>query len=207
MPTGNTPRGSYRNGRATRQQLVNEAVRVFGSSGYNGGSLRQIAERVGVSPGTLNRHFSSKEELLRAVLDQWNDDVERAVGAAPLEGIADLHSLRASMAYHEEHRHLLALFLLTATESGAGEHPARPFMRSRYETLSARFEASLQRAVELGEISPMDDASIAFEARAIIAFVDGIEIQFLLDANLSLIDAFDAYWERCLARWGAHPAG
>jgi hypothetical protein len=107
------------------------------------------------------------------------------------------------MLYHEEHPHLLGLFLLTATESGASDHPGREFMHSRYADLVARYEESLRRAIALHEIAPMDENSIAFEARSIIAFVDGIEIQYLLDVTFDLVGAFDAYWERCLARWGA----
>ncbi|WP_162801457.1 TetR/AcrR family transcriptional regulator [Brachybacterium saurashtrense] len=182
---------------------MDEAVRVFGSSGYNGGSLRSIAERVGVSPGTINRHFASKEDLLNAVLERWSEDVATAIDESSQVGISVLHALRAGMAYHEEHPHLLSLFLLTATEAGAGDHPGRPFMRTRYSDLLGRYEESLRRAVQDGEIAPLDEASIAFEARAIVAFADGIEIQYLLAPDFSLVGAFDDYWERCLQRWGA----
>lgn len=176
---------------------------MFGSSGYNGGSLRQIAERVGVSPGTINRHFSSKEDLLRAVLDRWEAEVSERLEGRGLGGLSELHKLREGMQYHEEHPHLLGLFLLTVTESGAAEHPARSFMHSRYSDLLEHYRRNLRLAVENGEVEPMDDRSIDFEARSLIAFMDGIEIQYLLEPDFSLVEAFDEYWERSLRRWGA----
>ena len=64
-------RGPYRNGIRRRQQIVETASNVFAEFGYSGGSIRTIAERVGISPATLIQHFGSKEGLLQAVLEDW----------------------------------------------------------------------------------------------------------------------------------------
>ena len=40
--------------------------------GYAGGSVRTIANRIGVSPAALLQHFGSKEGLLMAVLEDWD---------------------------------------------------------------------------------------------------------------------------------------
>ena len=51
-----------------RAEILAEAVRVFAESGYRGGSLKEIADRVGLSQAGLLHHFSSKEELLAEVI-------------------------------------------------------------------------------------------------------------------------------------------
>ena len=66
--TGNNARGPYRTGIRRREQIIATAITVFGEYGYAGGSIRTIADRVGVSHVTLLQHFGTKEGLLTAVL-------------------------------------------------------------------------------------------------------------------------------------------
>lgn len=50
-------------GEERRQQLISEAVRLFGSRGYDGTSLDAVAEAAGVRKQSLLYHFTTKEEL------------------------------------------------------------------------------------------------------------------------------------------------
>lgn len=52
------------------EQIRSVATQLFARHGYEGVSLQAIAERVGVTKQTLLYHFSSKDVLRRAVLDQ-----------------------------------------------------------------------------------------------------------------------------------------
>jgi len=52
-----------------REQILLEAVHLFGSLGYDATSLQRIADAVGVTKQALLYHFSSKEELHRAVVE------------------------------------------------------------------------------------------------------------------------------------------
>lgn len=56
-------------GEERRAQLVREAVRLFGSSGYEGTSLDGIADATGVRKQTLLYYFPSKDALFEACLD------------------------------------------------------------------------------------------------------------------------------------------
>lgn len=55
--------------------IVATARQVFSESGANA-SLDEIAKRAGVGPGTLYRHFPSRGDLHRAVLQDWMAEVE-----------------------------------------------------------------------------------------------------------------------------------
>lgn len=50
-----------------RQVVINEAARLFGTKGYEGTSMRDIAAAVNILPGSLYHHFPSKEDLFVAV--------------------------------------------------------------------------------------------------------------------------------------------
>ncbi|HLK60119.1 MAG TPA: TetR/AcrR family transcriptional regulator [Chthonomonadaceae bacterium] len=54
-----------------RLMLLQAALALFSTLGYEGTTTRAIAERVGVTEALLFKHFRTKEELLRAVVAEF----------------------------------------------------------------------------------------------------------------------------------------
>ncbi|MEY9874979.1 AcrR family transcriptional regulator [Streptacidiphilus sp. MAP12-33] len=67
--------------RRNYEKLVAVATESFLANGPDA-SLDEIAKRAGVGPGTLYRHFPTRDDLLDAVCTRWADAV--AADAAPL---------------------------------------------------------------------------------------------------------------------------
>ncbi|MCW1427804.1 TetR/AcrR family transcriptional regulator [Novosphingobium sp. JCM 18896] len=57
-------------GDATRNQILDASEVLFGSNGYLGTSLRDIAEQAGVRMGLVHYHFGNKHEILDAALER-----------------------------------------------------------------------------------------------------------------------------------------
>jgi TetR/AcrR family transcriptional regulator len=55
---------------ATRERVLAAALDVFSERGFDGASTREIATRAGVTQPLLNYHFSSKDDLWRAAVDE-----------------------------------------------------------------------------------------------------------------------------------------
>jgi TetR/AcrR family transcriptional regulator len=53
----------------TRQDILVAALRTFADKGFEGASLRVIAEAAGTTHGLIRHHFGIKEDLWRAVVD------------------------------------------------------------------------------------------------------------------------------------------
>lgn len=61
----------------TRTRLLDAAMVLFDEHGYRATTVGDIEEAARLSPraGAFYRHFASKEEVFRAALDRWIDDV------------------------------------------------------------------------------------------------------------------------------------
>lgn len=193
-------RGRYRNGLRTRAQILDAAGKVFGQFGYAGGSLRQIAASIDISPASLLQHFGSKEGLLMAVLEQWDSD-SRSVDMDK-RGLTYFVGLKDLMRYHVSHGGLLELFLTLTAESTHPEHPAHDFIRARQDRTLTEFTAHLREARSCGDIRELTDREIDFEARLLVALLDGLELQWLHDPSIDLVALFDHCLEQTIRRWG-----
>ncbi|MGH8430460.1 MAG: TetR/AcrR family transcriptional regulator [Solimonas sp.] len=73
---------------ATRQALIEAAVRRLIAHGYAGATVRNIARECGVSPGAVQYHFKSKEDVAIAVLTHVFGEVAERLAAIDPRGIS-----------------------------------------------------------------------------------------------------------------------
>jgi AcrR family transcriptional regulator len=100
-----------------RRQLLDGATEVLLTSGLRDFSLRPVAAALGVTHASLLRHFTSKDELLLAVLENIRRDVsdQLAVTAATLEespAIEVMRSVWQHLSEPRQQRQFLLLFEL-----------------------------------------------------------------------------------------------
>ncbi|OOP63774.1 TetR family transcriptional regulator [Arthrobacter sp. SRS-W-1-2016] len=65
-----------------RDRIVEIARALFRVKGYEAVSMDEVAKTAEVGPGTLYRHFPTKESLYDAVLEAWAEKVNTAVDRA-----------------------------------------------------------------------------------------------------------------------------
>jgi AcrR family transcriptional regulator len=183
------PRGPYAKTAARRAQILDVALDVFGRLGYRGGSLREIAERVGVSDTGVLHHFGSKQRLLIAVLEH-REALSRQ-GRPPQEGLALLNGLRELVARNATTPGLTQLFVTLSAEATDPDHPAHDFFVARYEDVTQYFVDQLAVARDNGQISANVDVTEA--AQQLIAIMDGLQVQWLLNDKVDMVAAFDQF--------------
>ncbi len=76
---------SQERSRATVDALVEATARILVSEGYDQASTNRIAEKAGVSIGSLYQYFPGKDALVAAVIDRHKEDVMRVVRRALAE--------------------------------------------------------------------------------------------------------------------------
>jgi AcrR family transcriptional regulator len=73
---GAHPRGD------TRARIQAIAVELFSEQGYDKTSLREIAERLGVTKAALYYHFRSKEDIVHSLVDDYFGQVDALIAWA-----------------------------------------------------------------------------------------------------------------------------
>jgi len=76
--------------------ILTAAARVFATRGYAAGTTNHIAERAGISVGSLYEYFPNKDAILVALLETHLRDAERVLGELVGEVARDRSSLAAA---------------------------------------------------------------------------------------------------------------
>ena len=100
-------------GARTTQRILNVAEDLFATQGYDGTSLRQIAQRAGIKEPGLYNHFAGKQALYEAVLFRALNPLAQALtehmeNAASLREYTDLPAIITDLLL--EHPQMAALF-------------------------------------------------------------------------------------------------
>ena len=130
-----------------RERLLEAARAEFRRSGANA-SLEEIGNQAGVGPGTLYRHFPTRDSLIEAV---FRDEVEKLSASAErfAETLPPIEALRAWMLLFTEHiasKRIVAPVLKTYAGG-----PERLYEGARGQLLGA-MEHLVRRAVQSQEL-------------------------------------------------------
>ncbi len=66
-------------GRDTRSRLRELALQLFAEQGYEKTSLREIAERLGVTKAALYYYFKSKEDIVRSLVEDYMAEIDELI--------------------------------------------------------------------------------------------------------------------------------
>jgi AcrR family transcriptional regulator len=69
----------------TRARIQQIAVELFTEHGYEGTSLREIAERLGVTKAALYYHFKSKEDIIQSLVEDYQGQMDGLIDLARSE--------------------------------------------------------------------------------------------------------------------------
>ena len=170
-----------------RAQILDAAIEVFGQQGYRQGSLRDVADAVGLSVQGVLHHFPTKEALLLETLERRSTvRRERTDKILAEQGVFPL--MRFFLEENLARPPLMRLFVTLAAEATDPSHPAHSYFVKRYVATHDVVRTAYLAAVAAGQAVDID-ADVA--AEQIIALCDGLQLQFLLRPGMDLLSAYD----------------
>jgi AcrR family transcriptional regulator len=179
------PRKGQRQARglARQEQILDAAFDLFANNGVRHTTIAAVADMVGLSEAGVLHHFTSKEELLLAVLHRVDASFPEAEAfmAEPGGGADSLRRIFANGEVLRDNPMLCRLRVVVGNEALAGDGPARHYVTERLRHVRRGFELMLREGVRRGDFR--SDIDVARYATEIIAFLEGIQVQWLLDSD------------------------
>jgi AcrR family transcriptional regulator len=143
-----------------RREILDSALWVFGRFGYQRATLADVAERAGVSPGTVSHYFGSKGELFQEVIaDHFMGFVvqEEALLASSAGPVRDLlHQLLRRMWDHAWTPGVLELMQVVQVEAPEFPESGRLLCRQLGERWRGLVGRILEAGARTGEFRALD---------------------------------------------------
>ena len=145
-----------------RNAILDAAEAVFAERGFHGARIQDIAERARIGVGTVYNHFSQKDDVLSALLEERTEGLlaqVRTVGDDP-KGFRALLEARVArmLAYVKEHRAFFAIANEQGIFAGAVAPSARAPARhlEAMATFRAIFRAIVEEGIASGDLEALD---------------------------------------------------
>ena len=183
--TTGRPRGPYAKTTKVRERILDACMSIFAQSGYRASTVKDVAEKAGMSERGLVHHFNGKAEMLTAVLRLHE---ERS--AQRMRARADEPPLAAMIGVWLENLAtpgLVELEVTLAGEATSEDHPGHDYYRQRFASLRDYLAHVFAGMQERGEITTDVEASAL--AAMLVGLVEGLQLQWLYDRESVDVEA------------------
>lgn len=178
------------------EEILQTATKLFSEKGYRGTSLASIAEKVGLTEPGLLHYFPTKVKLLQGVLEyREKEDVEKYLPLvnqeAPTFSMV-MDAIQQLVDDNQQKPALIRLFTVLVAESIRSSHPSHDYFVERYNIARKTYGEvfrQLQAKRHIRADADPDQIGIL-----IIAMLDGLQIQWLLDpGSVNMAELFNLF--------------
>jgi AcrR family transcriptional regulator len=182
------PRGTYAKGAAKREEIILQAIELFGQTGYYATSMREIATACNLSQAGLLHHFPNKEALLMAIVD--HREQSQLGDSNPEEAVYEETLVEHTMErarLNQENEALTRLWAILVGEATDTDHPAHEYFKQRNRGTRKRFASVFAREANHATATKEDQ----LKAAVLTAVWDGLQNQWLIDESFDMLPSFE----------------
>ncbi|MEO8926556.1 MAG: TetR/AcrR family transcriptional regulator [Caulobacteraceae bacterium] len=150
-------------GHLRRAEILRAAERIFVAEGYEGATIRKIADEVGVSSTALYMYFPDKDRILLEICDQAMSElmeINREIAARPADAVARVTAmLEAYVAFAQDNPNAYRLVFCASSlaDSTHRQHATMELGRQCFE----RFSGVVREIAAQGRLRGGDARSAA----------------------------------------------
>ncbi len=190
----------------TRDEILQAAAHIFGQKGFHAASMQDIAQAVNLQKASLYHHFSSKQEILLALLDSALDMLIQEMQKVACQPLPPEEKLRLAMVTYlqtlTQYQDLSSVLLLEHRSLEPRKRRQHIQRRDRFERL---WRELIQQGVEQGVFASQDPA---LASRALLGVMNWTITWYSKDGPLSaeaIADQFAVLFEKGLLPRGCPP--
>lgn len=175
-------------------QILSESARLFATNGYDGTSMRDIAEACGISKSLLYHHFTDKDEIFARIALGSTRELYQFVFDRLPEGATPTERLRAFMVATGEYFQRYRWAWLASTSAFWSDpeqrrQKERMMWRDRYEGL---VRTLIQQAIDAGEFRPLD---VPLAGRLVLSALNWMHRWYKPDKGMPAPQIAEAYFD------------
>ncbi|WP_137681687.1 TetR/AcrR family transcriptional regulator [Aurantiacibacter suaedae] len=161
-----------------KDEALANALRLFWQKGYEGASLTDLTEAMGITRPSLYAAFGNKEALFRQTLDLYERDkqayIREAMEAPSARAVAETLLMGSvDVATGGECRGCMGVIASVACQSV--EPSIRDHVNARAESAKQLIVERMQRAIDAGEFTVPTEATAI--TRYLLALMQGMSVQ------------------------------
>jgi AcrR family transcriptional regulator len=170
-------------------QIIEAATHVFAKKGFDGATMKDIADQAGINKATIYLYFDSKDALIQAIAEsifaQELADLQAAY-AAPGTALERLTAFYEALIADEAEMLPLMPILYEFYALGLRRDDVRAVISEFIRRSAGLLEAIIQAGIEAGEFPPLDAGKAA---RALDALLSGTLLHWVYAPEEFDVDA------------------
>lgn len=147
-----------------RKLILDIAARLFARRGYSATTVRDIADEAGILSGSLYHHFSSKEAIIREILEDYLAGLHSTYDAIVnknLSGKESIYALvEAAFEMVANQPHSIALYQNEA--SFLQTIPGFEFLKEESRRIETVWQSQILKGQSEGDVRPSLDPSVTY---------------------------------------------
>lgn len=151
----------------TRKELILRAAqKLFGSKGFNGTTMKQVADEAGVAFGLVAHYFGNKQKLFLTagfdMVDRLLERLREETHAAPTGLEAVQSFVEAYLTFTREHRDLFPILIRCSPFSDMPTMVNREKIAEKFREIFDELKRCIRRGIEDGSIRedlPVDETT------------------------------------------------
>ncbi|NRD79975.1 TetR family transcriptional regulator [Bacillus sp. BRMEA1] len=174
-----TPKISNQEKEKRRQKIIQAAQQVFIRKGYEASTMQDIVDETGMSRGWVYNYFSSKEEMMQAILTKNDEETEVYYQTLLIEnpsiwkGLCQMMKGMGDQLENDSNKLTLAVYEYFI--SGWNQQERRQYLEQHYIKQHNRIVQFLQKGVDRMEFNPTEKLEVI--GGTIISFFEGLVLQ------------------------------
>lgn len=204
----------YRKGTAKQEEILERALELIGTHGFDDTTLRSIARAVHLSQSGVLHYFSSMDDLYihileardRSQMQLFSAFIDHRQSEEPYDGvilgipaeklntaILIQHFIALNGSNHETPG-LMELYARMQIEAANPNHPAHAYFLRRTAMMHRIVEPLIKAANDRGVLAPAWDPCAA--TSALIAVADGPQLQWLTDHSVDIAFCLTQFFDQ-----------
>lgn len=157
---------------STKEKILETALTLFAQNGFNGTSVEQIAQDVGIKAPSLYKHFKGKEDILNSLIDaaesryEENFGSDKKLGKLPdsIDEFVEIALERVRWTMNDPMIRKIRTFLVQ--EQFRNERLAEITTRHQMDSLLQMYQKIIEDLMNKGLFQKDDPALLAMELTA-----------------------------------------